>query len=491
LSLLPMANPSLSWSRAPITETLAHYQGTPSDSYEENEHKEPVYAVAWSPTGKYVASGSNDQTLRVWDTTTWKTTKILKGHEGGVQCLAWSPDGQLLASGGEDLSIRVWDWQAELSIISFPGHSKRVTGLDWSPDGARLASSSWDKTIKIWDFANEELLHTLEAHEWQTLCVSWSPDGSRLLSSANDNTARIWDSNTGTSLATLTNHEYGIYSAAWSPNGKRVATASADRTVNFHESRLSDAIDMWHGEYFRDSVYPVVEGLFYEHILPDQVLKAIESANVFSVEQYKLAKYLVKARVTPKTADLSTQAWELVNPERIVKNTDVAYALRLIEAALPLLDKDDKEAWLYHSTHSYALAENQRFDDAVLAGKLSVEVAPEGDKKESALFFRNRLLAMLASQHNEQAWPLIDPDREDQNTDVALALDLVRKAAEWNPEEAMVIDTLAWALYANELFDEAIAAGERALELCPEEQKDVYAQSLDYLKGMIPGAQEF
>ena len=97
----------------------------------------------------------------------------------------------------------------------------------------------------------------------------------------------------------------------------------------------------------------------------------------------------------------------------------------------------------------------------------------------------------IAGIYNNQAWPLVDPAREDKDTDIVLALDLIRKAAEWNPEDFGVIDTLAWALYANELFDEALAAGERALELCPEEQKDAYAQSLDVIKEMIPGPKEF
>ena len=458
--------------------------------YDQNGHEMPVQSVAWSPTGKHVATGSADLTIRIWDTTTWKTTTIMKSG-GSVQCVDWSPDGQYLVSGGRDNIVRIWDWQTGKNISSFAGHGESIFAVDWSPDGSQIASSSGDKTIKTWSVPEDKLLLTMKSHEWQVFSVSWSPDGSRLLSGCNDATARIWDSKTGVSLATLTDQIGGISSVAWSPNGKRIATASSDRTVNFYESHLEDAVNMWHGEDLRNTVFPTVQELFTEHILSAPVLEAIDTVDEFSSEQRELARHFANARGTPRASVLSTKAWELVNPDRSVENTDVAYALRLIEAALPLADKDGVQYWIFHCTYSYALAENGRFEEAVAAGKLALEFGQEGDQKESANYYINRLLSTLSNAYNQQAWPLVDPEREDQNTDIVLALDLIRKAAEWNPEEAMVIDTLAWALYANELFDEAIAAGERALELCPEEQKDVYAQSLDALKEMIPGAKEF
>ena len=460
--------------------------------YEENGHEFPVQSVAWSPTGKHVATGSADHTLRIWDTTTWKTTTLIKTGNI-VHCVAWSPDGKYLASGGRDNIVRIWDWQTGKTISSLSGHSRLISWVDWSPDGTRIASASWDESIKIWDVHKEQLMTTLTSHELQVLCVSWSPDGSRLLSGGVDSTARIWDSQTGISLATLTDQTVAIHSVAWSPDGKRIATAAADYTVNFYESRLEDAVSMWKGEDVRNTVIPVIDGLYKEHILVEPVLKAIDGLDKFSHEQRKIARHFAKARGTPHASILSTEAWKLIDPSRRVKNTDVAYALRLIEAAISLIDPEEREldVWLYHSNHSFALLENKRYEEAVAVGKFSVELAPEGEQKETAQRYNGRLLFLLAGIYNNQAWPLVDPAREDKDTDIVLALDLIRKAAEWNPEDFGVIDTLAWALYANELFDEALAAGERALELCPEEQKDAYAQSLDVIKEMIPGPKEF
>src|SRR5205085_1215456 len=68
-----------------------------------------VHSVAWSPDGRRLASGSNDNTVRVWDGETGSLLRTLEGHQGGVLSVAWSPDGRRLASGSSDRTVRVWD----------------------------------------------------------------------------------------------------------------------------------------------------------------------------------------------------------------------------------------------------------------------------------------------------------------------------------------------------------------------------------------------
>jgi tetratricopeptide (TPR) repeat protein len=94
------------------------------------------------------------------------------------------------------------------------------------------------------------------------------------------------------------------------------------------------------------------------------------------------------------------------------------------------------------------------------------------------------------SQLNNRAWALIDPDRTDKETDVALGLRLARAAVEAAPGDSGIRNTLAWALFANGLYDEAIAVSEKALELAPEAEKDAYQGYLDRLRSMIAEAQQ-
>ncbi|HJM39949.1 MAG TPA: hypothetical protein QGG59_07530 [Planctomycetota bacterium] len=94
------------------------------------------------------------------------------------------------------------------------------------------------------------------------------------------------------------------------------------------------------------------------------------------------------------------------------------------------------------------------------------------------------------SHLNELAWPLVYPDREDKNTDTALALRLIHVAVKEEPEDRMFLDTLAWALFENGLYAEAIAASEKALGIAPEAEKSNYQGYLDRLKKMVAAMQK-
>ncbi|HJM40128.1 MAG TPA: hypothetical protein QGG59_08430, partial [Planctomycetota bacterium] len=91
---------------------------------------------------------------------------------------------------------------------------------------------------------------------------------------------------------------------------------------------------------------------------------------------------------------------------------------------------------------------------------------------------------------NDLAWPLVDPDREDKNTDTAFALRLIHVAVKEEPEDCMFLDTLAWALFENGIYAEAIAASEKALALAPEAEKSNYQGYLDRLKKMVAAMQK-
>jgi hypothetical protein len=86
-------------------------------------HAGPVRSVAWSPDGRYLASGSDDNTVRVWDAGTGQTLRVLTGHAGTVWSVAWSPDGRFLASGSSDRTVRVWDAADGRLLRTLEGHT--------------------------------------------------------------------------------------------------------------------------------------------------------------------------------------------------------------------------------------------------------------------------------------------------------------------------------------------------------------------------------
>ena len=107
--------------------------------------------MSFSPDGNTIATGSDDDTVRLWDADTGRSIKTLKGHTSGVISISFSPDGQTIATGSRDHTVRLWDVDAGRHIETLTGHTERVISISFSPDGQTLASGSRDGTVLLWD----------------------------------------------------------------------------------------------------------------------------------------------------------------------------------------------------------------------------------------------------------------------------------------------------------------------------------------------------
>lgn len=168
-------------------------------------HAGSIVSLAFTRDGKVLASGSVDNTIKLWDTATGHQLRALKGHDMTVVSLAFSPDDRLLASGGADNTIKLWDLAAGQEKQTLRGHTLYVSAISFSPDGKLLVSASADQKIKLWEVATGREVRTIAAGTNPDyslgLRVLFSGDGKTLFSSGE--TVKQWDVRSGNELRTI------------------------------------------------------------------------------------------------------------------------------------------------------------------------------------------------------------------------------------------------------------------------------------------------
>jgi len=194
-------------------------------------HTDWVSSVAFSLDGRWVLTGSDDGTARLWEASSRQLLQKLEGHTGSVRSVAFSPDGRWVLTGSSDSAARLWEASSGRLLQTLEGHTSSVSSVAFSPDGRWVLTGSNDSTARLWEATSGQLLQTLEGHTSWVTSVAFSPDGRWVLTGSWDSTARLWEATSGHLLQTLEGHTDGVNSVAYSPDGRFVLTCDAHGRV--------------------------------------------------------------------------------------------------------------------------------------------------------------------------------------------------------------------------------------------------------------------
>lgn len=192
-------------------------------------HTRVVTSVAFAPDGKTLASASWDGTIKLWHLATGKELERSLQHTGSIWSVAFAPDGKLVASGGDDESVKLWNAETGQEHDTFAARGG-IRSLAFAPDGKTLAVTLHHarlRNVQLWDVDTRQLRATLEGHLTGCSCVAFTSDSQTLATGSHDRTVKLWHVATGEELATLQGHTKLVEAVAVSPDGKTLASADA------------------------------------------------------------------------------------------------------------------------------------------------------------------------------------------------------------------------------------------------------------------------
>jgi Tol biopolymer transport system component len=201
-------------------------------------HADWVTSLAFSPDGKWIVSGSNDKTARVWDSVSGATLATLRGHGVAINSIAVSPDGKWIATAGNDGSVRLWDAKSGSQRGMLRGQGNSLFAVAFSPDRQRVAAAGRDRAVFVWELEHGKRLLAMEGSQGDINALAFSPDGQLLATTGADRMIRVWNMQSGTELTSFGGHKDTVLALSFAPDGQTLASGDAGHAIRLW--RVSD-----------------------------------------------------------------------------------------------------------------------------------------------------------------------------------------------------------------------------------------------------------
>jgi WD40 repeat protein len=225
----------LLWKRAAAGFELAHTV---------KGHRDYIIQLAFSRSGKTLATTSYDRLVRLWDVESGRAVDVLKEHTEAVYGVAFSPDDKWLASGSADRSVKIWDIESGKRLYTLTDATDAISTVAFHPKERRVTASGADRMIRTWELTAQagRPVGSIPAHEEGVLQIAYAPDGRTLASAAMDGSVKMWDMTRGAEMRLLEAGDDWVQSLAWSPDGQRLAVGHHDGSITVYDATTGKRI---------------------------------------------------------------------------------------------------------------------------------------------------------------------------------------------------------------------------------------------------------